>query len=121
MIKQNQPYCVFFQNDLDEDSKKELFNKLKEQYNFSEILLSEVIEKAIKRKIIEMPNYKEGEIDKVEISLSQKIDLIRPLLFREDCNHIILNTFPNNMEELNEFENQICSINKYIQLTDKKN
>ena len=24
------------------------------------------------------------------------------------------------MEELNEFENQICSINKYIQLTDKK-
>ena len=120
MIKQIQPYCVFFQNDLDEDSKKELFNKLKEQYNFSEILLSEVIEKAIKRKIIEVPNYKEGEIDKVEISLSQKIDLIRPLLFREDCNHIILNTFPNNMEELNEFENQICSINKYIQLTDKK-
>ena len=120
MIKQIQPYCVFFQNDLDEESKKELFNKLKEQYNFSEILLSEVIEKAIKRKIIEVPNYKEGEIDKVEISLSQKIDLIRPLLFREDCNHIILNTFPNNMEELTEFENKICSINKFIQLTDKK-
>ena len=120
MIKQIQPYCAFFHNDLDEESKKELFNKLKEKYNFSEILLSEVIEKAIKRKIIEIPNYKEGEIDKVEISLSQKIDLIRPLLFREDCNHMILNTFPTNMEELTEFENKICSINKYIQLTDKK-
>ena len=120
IIKEIQPYCVFFHNDLDEESKNELFNKLKEKYNFSEILLSEVIEKAIKRKMIEIQNYKEGEIDKVEISLSQKIDLIRPLLFREDCNHIILNTFPTNIEELTVFEEQICSINKYIRLTDKK-
>ena len=120
IIKQIQPYCVFFQNDLDEESKNELFNKLKEKYNFCEILLSQVIENAIKRKIIDVPNYKEGEIDKVELSLEQKINLIRPLLFREDCHHIILNTFPNNIEELTEFQNQICSINKFIQLTDKK-
>ena len=120
IIKQIQPYCVFFQNDLDEESKNELFNKLKEKYNFCEILLSQVIENAIKRKIIDVPNYKEGEIDKVELSLEQKINLIRPLLFREDCHHIILNAFPNNIEELTEFQNQICSINKFIQLTDKK-
>ena len=118
MIKQIQPYCVFFQNDLDEESKIELFNKLKEKYNFSEILLSQVIENAIKRKIMDVPNYKEG--DKVELTLEQKINLIRPLLFREDCHHIILNSFPNNIEELTEFQSKICSINKYIQLTDKK-
>ena len=111
MIKQIQPYCVFFNNELDEESKNDLFNKLKTKYNFSEILLSEVIENAIKRKIID---------EKQEITLSQKIDLIRPLLFREDCNHMILNSFPTNIEELKEFENKICSINKYIQLTDKK-
>ena len=120
MIKQIQPYCFFFKNDIDEESKNELFNKLKEKYKFSEILLSQVIENAIKRKIIDAPDYKEGEIDKLDISLAQKIDLIRPLLFREDCNHIILNTFPNDVVELTHFENELCYINKYIQLTDKK-
>ena len=121
LIEQIQPYCVFFQNDLDEESKNELFNKLKEKYKFSEILLPQVIENAIKRKIIDVPDYKEGEVDKVNLSLSQKLDLIRPLLFREDCNHMILNTFPSNTEELKAFEEQICSINKCIQLTNKKN
>ena len=120
MIKQVQPYCVFFQNDLDEESKTELFNKLKEKYNFSEILLSEVVENAIKRKIINVKDYKEGEADKVDLSLAQKIDLIRPLLFREDCNRMILNTFPTNIDELKTFEEQICHINKFIQLTNKK-
>lgn len=43
MIKQIQPYCVFFQNDLDEESKNELFNKLKEKYKFSEILLFKLL------------------------------------------------------------------------------
>ena len=52
--------------------------------------------------------------------MAQKIDLIRPLLFREDCNRMILNTFPTNIDELKTFEEQICHINKFIQLTNKK-
>lgn len=52
--------------------------------------------------------------------MEQKIDLIRPLLYREDCKNIILNSFPSNMEELTEFESKLFSINKFVQLTTKK-
>ena len=32
MLKQIQPYCVFFNNEMDEEAKNELFNKLKNNY-----------------------------------------------------------------------------------------
>ena len=118
MLKQIQPYCVYFQNDVDEESKNELFNKLKTNYKFSEISLQEIISNAIKRKILENP--KDEPIEKLNLTLEQKINLIRPLLFREDCKNIILNSFPSNIEELNEFESKLFSINKFVQLTTKK-
>ena len=121
MLKQIQPYCVFFNNEMDEEAKNELFNKLKNNYKYSEIYLPEVISNAVKRKILEMPPLvPEGEISKINLTLEQKIDLIRPLLYREDCKNIILNSFPTNIDELNEFESKLFTINKYIQLTSKK-
>ena len=118
MLKQIQPYCVYFSNDVDEESKNELFDKLKNNYKFSEISLQEIIENAVKRNILINKN---GEpIEKLNLSLEQKIDLIRPLLYREDCKNIILNSFPSNMEELTEFESKLFSINKFVQLTTKK-
>ena len=112
MIKKIQPYCVFFSNEIDEESKNELFNKLKNNYKFSEISLPEIINNAIKRKILSEENK--------ELSLEQKINLVRPLLYREDCKNIILNSFPSNIEELNEFEKKLFSINKFVELTTKK-
>ena len=105
MLKQIQPYCVYFSNDVDEESKNELFDKLKNNSKFSEISLQEIIENAVKRNILINKN---GEpIDKLNLTLEQKIDLIRPLLYREDCKNIILNSFPSNMEELTEFESKL--------------
>ena len=77
MIKKIQPYCVFFSNEVDEESKNELFNKLKNNYKFSEISLPEIINNSIKRKILSEKNK--------ELSLEQKINLVRPLLYREGC------------------------------------
>ena len=118
MLKQIQPYCVYFSNDVDEESKNELFNKLKTNYKFSEISLPEIISNAVKRKLLD--NKKNEPIDKINLTLEQKINLIRPLLYREDCKNIILNSFPSNIEELTEFENKLFSINKFVQLTTKK-
>ena len=118
MLKQIQPNCVYFSNDVDEESKTELFNKLKNNYKFSEINLKEIISNAIKRKILIKKN--EENIDNINLSLEEKINLIRPLLYREDCKNIILNSFPSNIEELTEFEKKLFSINKFIQLTTKK-
>ena len=62
MLKQIQPNCVYFSNDVDEESKTELFNKLINNYKFSEINLKEIISNAIKRKILIKKN--EENIDK---------------------------------------------------------
>ena len=118
MLKQIQPNCVYFSNDVDEESKTELFNKLINNYKFSEINLKEIISNAIKRKILIKKN--EEKKDNINLSLEEKINLIRPLLYREDCKNIILNSFPSNIEELTEFEKKLFSINKFIQLTTKK-
>ena len=111
MIKKIQPYCVFFQNDMSENEKTEIIEKLKNNYGFSEILLPKVIENAKSRKIIEE--------DPEKLTLEQKINLIQPLLFRENCEKVILDSFPSNIEELKLFESSLCSINKYIVLTNK--
>ena len=118
MLKKIQPYCVYFENEVDEESKNELFNKLKTNYKFSEISLKEIITNAIKRKIL--VNKENEPIENINLTLEQKINLIRPLLYREDCKNIILNSFPGNIEELNEFESKLFSINKFVQLTTKK-
>ena len=118
MLKQIQPNCVYFSNDVEEESKTELFNKLINNYKFSEINLKEIISNAIKRKILIKKN--EENIDNINLSLEEKINLIKPLLYREDCKNIILNSFPSNIEELTEFEKKLFSINKFIQLTTKK-
>ena len=118
MLQKIQPYCVFFANDIDDESKNALFNKLKTDYKFSEISLTEIISNAIKRKILENPSGAPPE--NLNLTLEQKINLIRPLLYREDCKNIILNSFPSNIEELTEFENKLFSINKFVQLTTKK-
>ena len=117
MLKKIQPYCVYFENEVDEESKNELFNKLKTNYKFSEISLKEIITNAIKRKIL--VNKENEPIENINLTLEQKINLIRPLLYREDCKNIILNSFPSNIEELNEFESKLFSINKFVQLTTK--
>ena len=118
MLKKIQPYCVYFENEVDEESKNELFNKLKTNYKFSEISLKEIITNAIKRKIL--VNKENEPIENINLTLEQKINLIRPLLYREDCKNIILNSFPSNIEELKEFESKLFSINKFVQLTTKK-
>ena len=113
MMKKIQPYITYIQveNDISNESKEELFNKLKEKYHFWEIVISEIIENAKKRNII--PDKKPEEI-----TIEEKINLIRKFLFREDCNKIILNTFPLTIEELNVFESSLCQITKYIVLTE---
>ena len=111
-IKQLQPYCAYIIVDGDQRIKEELFTKLIEKHDFIEIDLLKVIEKAVKRKFLP-----EGS-DNTTISLEEKINLIRPLIFREGCKRVILNTFPSSMEDLRSFQNNICQINKYILLTD---
>ena len=112
MMKQIQPYCAYI--DFDEENKEkknELFEKLKNNYKFFEIDINKIIEDAKTRKII---------CDNSELSLEDKIRLIRPLIFREECSKIILNSFPSDINENNAFESQLCHISKYIVVTDKK-
>ena len=112
MMKQIQPYCAYIEIDEDNSEKKnELFEKLKNNYKFYEIEINKIIENAKIRKIIE---------NDTELSLEDKIKLIRPLIFREECNKIILNSFPSDINESNEFESNLCQISKYIVVTDKK-
>ena len=112
MIKQIQPYCAFVYIDGgDEKIKEEVFNKLKEKYNFIELVIKDIVENANKRKII----YPEKKCE--ELSLDEKIKLIKPLLFKEGCEKVLLNTFPLTMEELSAFEDNLCKINKYIEVS----
>ena len=114
MMKQVQPYVTYI--DFDENcinKKEEIFNKLKTNYNFYEIDINKIIENAKIRKLIDNNNN--------ELNLDEKINLIRPILFRDDCNKIILNSFPNDLIESDTFESKLCSINKYIVFSTQKN
>ena len=115
MMKKIQPYITYIQveNDITPESKEELFNKLKEKYHFWEIIISDLIDNAKKRNML--PN-KPLE----EITTEEKINIIRKILFREECSKIILNTFPLTMNELNLFESSLCQISKYIVLTENQ-
>ena len=110
MIKQLQPYCAYIESQQD-SAKEELINKLSDKYGYKEILLPKIIEKAISRKIIE-------KSEDNEYSLELKIKLIRSLIFSEKNKKLILSSFPTNMVELKEFENNLCYISKYIILTE---
>ena len=113
MMKQIQPYIAYIDFDENSISKKdEIFNKLKTNYNFYEIEIDKIIKNAETRKLIE-PN--------TELNLEQKINLIRPVLFREECDKIILNTFPCDLNESEAFESNLCFINKYIIFSAQKN
>ena len=112
MMKQIQPYCAYIEIDEDNaDKKGELFEKLKNNYSFFEIEMNKIIENAKIRKLIN---------NNASLSTEDKINLIRPLIFREECCRIILNSFPIDMNESNEFESKLCNISKYIVITDKK-
>ena len=115
MMKKIQPYIAYIQveNDISTENKEELFNKLKDKYNFREIILNDLIDNCKKRNMIP---------DKAieEITTEEKIDLIRKILFREECTKVILNTFPCTIEELNLFESSLCQISKYIVLTENQ-
>ena len=115
MMKKIQPYIAYIQveNDISNESKEELFNKLKEKYNFCEIIISDLIENCKKRNML--PN---KPIE--EITIEEKINLIRKILFREENTKVILNTFPLTMDELNLFESSLCQISKYIVLTENQ-
>ena len=112
IMKQIQPYCAYIEiNEENAEKKTVLFEKLKNNYKFCEIEMNKIIENAKIRKIID---------NNAELSLEDKINLIRPLVFREEYNKIILNSFPSNANESKTFESQLCQISKYIVVTEKK-
>ena len=113
MMKQVQPYIAYI--DFDEESfnkKEELFDKLKSKYNFCLVDIDKIIANAKIRKLIDA---------NAELTLEEKINLIRPIIFREECSRIILNTFPSCLKESIAFENKLCCITKYIIITSQKN
>ena len=112
MMKQIQPYCAYIEVDEEHAEKKnELFDKLKNNYKFFEIEINKIIENAKIRNLID---------NNVSLSAEEIIKLIRPLIFREECCKIILNSFPSNINESDVFESNLCHISKYIIVTDKK-
>ena len=113
LMKQIQPYLAFI--DFDEENlpkKDELFQKLISQYKFYLLDIDKIIQNAKIRKLIN---------ENAELTLDEKINLIRPIIFREECDKIILNNFPNDLNESQAFENKLCNINKYIIVTSQKN
>ena len=102
IIKEIQPYAAFIKIDAEPKLKDELFPRLKENYNCFEINLPNIIENGKKRKILP----EDANIDSLSI------------VFREKCERVILNTFPLTMEELCEFEKNLCKINKFIDVTE---
>ena len=113
LMKQIQPYLAFI--DFDEENlpkKEELFQKLISQYKFCFVDINKIIQNAKIRKLIN---------ENAELTLEEKINLIKPIIFREECNKMILNNFPNDLNESKAFENKLCSINKYIIVTSQKN
>ena len=113
LMKQIQPYIAFI--DFDEENlpkKDELFQKLISQYKFYLLDIDKIIQNSKIRKLIN---------ENAELTLEEKINLIRPIIFREECDKIILNNFPNDLNESQAFENKLCNINKYIIVTSQKN
>ena len=111
MMKQIQPYCVYVEVDeQNSDQKIELIEKFKKNYNFHEIEIYKIIENAKIRKLID---------EKAEITMEEKIQLAKPLIFREGCSNIILNSFPFDIKESEMFESKLCKISKYLLLTEK--
>ena len=115
LLKNIQPYIAYIQveNDISPESKEELFNKLKNKYNFYEIIISDLISNAKKRNLL-----KDKPIE--EISTEEKINLIKKILYQKGQKKIILNTFPLTCDELSLFEKSLCEISKYIVLTENQ-
>ena len=115
LLKNIQPYIAYIQveNDISPESKEELFNKLKNKYNFYEIIISDLISNAKKRNLL-----KDKPVE--EISTEEKINLIKKILYQKGQKKIILNTFPLTCDELSLFEKSLCEISKYIVLTENQ-
>ena len=115
LLKNIQPYIAYIQveNDISPENKEELFNKLKNKYNFYEIIISDLISNAKKRNLL-----KDKPVE--EISTEEKINLIKKILYQKGQKKIILNTFPLTCDELSLFEKSLCEISKYIVLTENQ-
>ena len=115
MMKNIQPYIAYIQveNDISQENKDELFNKLKNKYNFYEIIISDLLSNAKKRNLL-------GTKSIEEITTEEKINLIKKILYQDGQKKIILNTFPLTCDELSKFESSLCEISKYIVLTENQ-
>ena len=115
MMKNIQPYIAYIQveNDISQENKDELFNKLKNKYNFYEIIISDLLSNAKKRNLL-------GNKSIEEITTEEKINLIKKILYQDGQKKIILNTFPLTCDELSKFESSLCEISKYIVLTENQ-
>ena len=113
MVKQIQPHCVIVKvNQSLEEAKKNIIEKLTTNYQYEIIDINEVIEHGKKRNIKIALND--------NLSIEDKIELIRPILYRENSTKFILENFPSTVEELEKFENSLCKINKLIYVSDDK-
>ena len=113
MMKKIQPYCVIVKvNEALEEAKKNIMEKLTQNYKYEIIDVNQIIENGKNRNIKVAFNE--------NISIEDKIALIRPLLYRENCNKFILENFPSTLEELEQFEKELCKINKLIYVSDDK-
>ena len=116
LMKQIQPYIAYI--DFDEENlakKDELFQKLISQYKFHLVEIDKIIENAKIRKLIN---------ENAELTLEEKINLIRPIIFREECDKIILNTFPTfkpeNLMWVEYYNSNILTLLNPVELTDFK-
>ena len=105
IMKQVQPYIAYI--DFDEESmskKEELFDKLKSKYNFCLVDIDKIIANAKIRKLIDA---------NAELSLEEKINLIRPIIFREECSRIILIIFgrKNKFNKANNIQGRMFKNN----------
>ena len=113
MMKQIKPSCVIVKvNESLEEAKKTIMEKLTNNCGYEIIDINQVIENAKNRNI--------KTALKETLTNEDKIELIRPLIFKENNNRFILENFPSNIEELNLFENSLCEVQKLIYVSDDK-
>lgn len=109
LINMVQPFCLIINCKEDTvENKNKLVTKLLTNYGFEQLDINIVIENARKRNLIP----KEGEL-----TSEKKIELLRPLLYREDCSKFILENFPSTLEDVKLFEEQLCEINRLINIS----
>lgn len=100
------------------ETKSLLLNYFREKLNFQIIDVEKIIKEYIARnhtlgKLIE-DSLKSGQNN---VPNSLKLEALKPIIFNEKNNKFILSNYPDNLEDITDFEEKVCKVLRYVYIS----